>query len=685
MLADMTQDSTPSLLAFDGRGIPQALRDADRWAPWIAKFNDKRQKFDKIPRRADNPNVGLSTTDPRKWFTYRAALDCYKRNADLLAGVGYCMTHPHGIVGIDLDGCRDAQTGAVAEWAQEIITEANSYAEVSPSGSGIRIFLLGDTTDWMNHEQGIEVYGGSSPRFLTLTGIRIEGAPPDVAPARDGLLKALRERYEAGVRATSAIEAPGMPEILPELLVPDLDELELPYYARDFLETGDTRGEDRSREVHASAVALHQAGLDSQQVFSMLVNNPHAMEVALDHREQKHDKAIAYLWKEHAFKAQAKAGSKVASPDEFEDLAPGAAAAPLAQGTEPAGQGGEPGSLGTAGGAPAVATKPQRFRVQAVDEFLARPPADWIIKGVLPKATLAVVFGESGSGKTFFVLDMVGAIARGEPWRERKTAKGRVVYICAEGESGFRNRLAAYCQHFGADVPDIGVVPDAPNFMEKLDVKDLVASIKTFGQVSIIVVDTFAQVMPGANENSGEDVGRALAHCKALSRATGAMVVLVHHSGKDASRGARGWSGLRAAADCEIEISRADDDRCATVSKLKDGEDGTEFGFRLTTVQIGTDEDGEPRTSCVVAPGEKARKVVGAKGDVQKIVLDTTKALLTLEDTITVNQLADNVLVQMPEPDTGKRDTRRQRVLQAIEGLVARGAISTEGGQVALR
>mgnify|MGYP003346413027 CR=1 FL=1 len=108
----------------------------------------------------------------------------------------------------------------------------------------------------------------------------------------------------------------------------------------------------------------------------------------------------------------------------------------------------------------------------------------------------------------------------------------------------------------------------------------------------VVIVDTWAQTTPGANENSGEDMGKALAHCKGIHRATGAMVMLVHHSGKDASRGARGWSGLRAAADVELEVVRADEARSLTVTKLKDGEDGAEFAFRLESVVLGLDEDG---------------------------------------------------------------------------------------------
>src|SRR5262249_54953770 len=133
------------------------------------------------------------------------------------------------------------------------------------------------------------------------------------------------------------------------------------------------------------------------------------------------------------------------------------------------------------------------------------------------------------------------------------------------------------------------------------DIKAVIRELGSYGGASIVVVDTLAQATPGANENAGEDMGRVLANCKAIRRATGATVLLIHHAGKDLSRGARGWSGLRAAADAEIEISRLDDsNRLATITKQKDGTDGAKYPFKLAVVPLGEDADGEVIDSCVV-------------------------------------------------------------------------------------
>lgn len=249
--------------------------------------------------------------------------------------------------------------------------------------------------------------------------------------------------------------------------------------------------------------------------------------------------------------------------------------------------------------APEAKEKPSRFALIPAFEFANRPAPKWIVKGIIPQADLVVLFGESGSGKSFTAIDMAGAVARGIDWQGHKVRKGRVVYIAAEGAGGCRNRLVAYARKEKIDLTDIDLffIPNTPNLMDKAESVELCRSI---GRADLVIVDTFAQATAGANENSGEDIGRALSHCKGIRRATGATVMLVHHAGKDLAKGARGWSGLRAAADAEIEVSRQDPVRMLRMSKQKDGEDGLTFYFDLIQTPIGMDDDGDVITSCVM-------------------------------------------------------------------------------------
>lgn len=659
------QDNAGRPLAVVADGVPEALRSLPRWACWRAEWNAKRGKWDKIPCHPSG--YGLSTKRPDAWVSFDAALKAYQAAPQRFAGVGYLMTGEHGLVGVDLDRCVDAQ-GQIAPWAQAIIDQVGSYAERSPYNGG-RVFARAELPfDWTNHEQGIEVYAGHTPRFLTVTGHRL--ADTDIEPAREGVLDDLTRRY-AREREQATVISLSMPDLVDELALPELAALDLPPRTRDFLADG-TTGVDRSRGLFTAAVDLFRAGLDQAAVLSLLSANPHAMAIALDHRRQDHDRALMYLWVEHTQKAQARAAaSRVATADDFEDVAPPAA-----------------GSAGAAGaaGAPTPAPARPRFTFDQAAAYTQRAPLSWLIKGVLPAADVGTVYGESGAGKSFFALDLCMAVARGQPWRGHAVRQGTVAYVVAEGAGGFTLRLRAFAEYHGVDLATVPlwVLGDQPNLLEKLDVKDLLAALRMIPGLSLVVVDTLAQTTPGANENSGEDMGRALAHCRALRRGTGAMVLLVAHAGKDTSKGVRGWSGIRGAMDVEIVVERADKHRAATITKMKDGTgEGDEFGFGLTSVTLGQDEDGEDITSVVVTPAEGAatRVKAGPKGAVQQLVLRTARGMLDLAGELAVMDLIGATVNEMPQEE-GKRDKRREHAMRALEALVGAGTLSTTGGRV---
>jgi hypothetical protein len=333
----------------------------------------------------------------------------------------------------------------------------------------------------------------------------------------------------------------------------------------------------------------------------------------------------------------------------------------------------------------------KRYEFVQADAFSAGKPPGWIVKNILPQAELAVIYGESGSGKSFFALDLLFSIALGTSWRGHKVLPGmRCGYVAAEGAAGFKKRLRAYSEHHGLllDLLNIAVLASAPNFTSVADVKDLIAAMHASGRMDVIVVDTLARVTAGSNENSGEHMGLVIDHCTAIHRETGALVILIHHSGKDASKGARGWSGIKGAVDAEIEIVRAENDRVATVSKLKEGEEGAEFGFRLLTVPIGMDDDGEVISSCVVehtTAVAKDKRKSGPKGAIEKIVWQAAIDLQGLDGGApTVESVITESVSRMVRDPQAKRDLRRQHALRALETLRERGTVVNIDDRIAL-
>lgn len=341
---------------------------------------------------------------------------------------------------------------------------------------------------------------------------------------------------------------------------------------------------------------------------------------------------------------------------------------------------------------PGDRVKPERsrFAVQSAADFKAGPPPKWHIRGLMPQGELIVLFGASGSGKSFVALDMAAAIAAGEEWREQSVEQGRVVYVVAEGRNGFRKRLDALQQHRGLNLADLdlGIVSDCPNLLDGDEI-DLAAAIDAAGGAALVIIDTLAQSMPGGDENSAVDMGKALAACKLIHASSQATVMLVHHCGKNAAMGARGWSGLRGAADAEIEITFKDSARCIKVTKQKDGDDAGRYPFELETVTLGIDDDLFAITSCVVThidddlPGVDADDV-RPQGKWKRRIWDVLKGGKGL---VTRTALVAAAVELESPPPVDKRDTRKQNAMRALEQMLTGGWCHDQGlaGLVAAR
>jgi phage/plasmid primase-like uncharacterized protein len=339
----------------------------------------------------------------------------------------------------------------------------------------------------------------------------------------------------------------------------------------------------------------------------------------------------------------------------------------------------------------AAVSPPPRFRLLSTDDLAALPPLRWRIRDVLPESGMAAVFGPSGSGKSFLVIDMALAIASGSAWFGHRVKASPVTYCALEGEAGIAGRVAAYQERHGTPSGRVRYLVQRFNLLAPLDVADLAAAIRHEGSNGgVVILDTLNRAAPGADENDSKDMGAIITAAKELQTEVGGLVVLVHHVGKDKSRGLRGHSSLHAALDAAIEVDRVDDRREWTVHKSKDGEDGVAHPFRLEVVDIGTDDDGEPLTSCVVFPSEPAapRMKLPPKSGNQRIVWDALDEPLRKSThygqagappgrpCITLDAAVEHSRGRLVcEP---KRQTERAQA--AIRGLVGRGLLEHRDG-----
>ncbi len=232
--------------------------------------------------------------------------------------------------------------------------------------------------------------------------------------------------------------------------------------------------------------------------------------------------------------------------------------------------------------------KQARWSFLSIDELEALPPPKWLIPGVLTEGSLAAIYGAPESGKSFLAVDMSMAIAGGIEWHGRGVERGAVLYIAAEGAPGLGKRVRAWKQDRRAQgrAFDFRLMRDEINFAAEKDgtVRAFVKAVTDeLGPLKLVVIDTLNQTAAGADENSAKDMGRYIASMKRLRDATGAAVVVVHHSGKDTSRGMRGSTALLGAMDTTVEVDRDKDGRAITmrVQKQKDAEREGPMRFNL--------------------------------------------------------------------------------------------------------
>lgn len=269
-----------------------------------------------------------------------------------------------------------------------------------------------------------------------------------------------------------------------------------------------------------------------------------------------------------------------------------------------------------------------RYKLLTGDDLCNAPPMRWRVRGVLPMEGLAGLYGASGSGKGFLILDMGCAIAAGDPeWFGRRVTQSAVTYVCLEGEAGMGNRAKAWSLHHKKPLPDaLRFVMQPFNLLFSDDVENLAqAVIAGGGAGGLVILDTLNRAAPGADENSSVDMGRLIAAAKELQTLIGGLVILVHHTGKDTTKGLRGHSSLYAALDGAIEVVSTDNRREWNVAKSKDDITGQSYPFKLEIVPVGIDDEGDEITSCVIVPDETAETFQTkrpALGKNQKIARD---------------------------------------------------------------
>lgn len=290
------------------------------------------------------------------------------------------------------------------------------------------------------------------------------------------------------------------------------------------------------------------------------------------------------------------------------------------------------------------------------------------------------MFGPSGGGKTFVALDMSISVACGREWNGHQCEQGLVLMFAGEGHHGLIRRIAAHrAVSGGLDLSGLYISTSAIAFDEDA-LRKVIADVRalettTGRRVALSVIDTLARAIVG-DENTAQGMGQFVGLVDHLRNAfPGSSALIIHHSGSSpkAQDRSRGSTALKAACDFEINIAKGQ----VIFTKVKDGVVPPPTEFKLVPVEVGVDDEGEPITSCVVSYGEHSARTHEEplnKGEQALFEMIQKRPEEPCKDVRNAF-----IALRLKLDPKAKRDSVMKAYNRALDGLIAKGKISTDG------
>lgn len=540
----------PQPLSVKPEGIPAVLAEHDQWFCWKYAYRpDAEKPWTKEPV---NPRTGAlaSTTAPRTWGTLQQARDYAARHN--LAGIGFVFTADDPFTGVDLDACRNPETGELTPEAAATVAALDSYTEPSPSGTGVHIIVRGTLPPEGRRRQGpVEMYDAA--RYFTITGHRLPGTPATVEPRQDAL-----DHFHAAVFSSNG-HNPSV-DVGPGNRTPALSDADVIRLARDAgnghrfdaLYNGDTAGHG-GEDSAADLALLAMLAFWTQD------------EAQLD-RLFRRSGLSREKWERASYRqptiAKALQRTETYSP-------PGAHVTVNGTGAPtPSAPAGEKLSAAPRAGVPAERNLVFHTARHIGESTPAEP--EWIVFGYVASGALSELDGKIKGGKTTLVMAMVAATLEGHPFLGKPTKRVPVVYLTEQGPASFRETL----RRAGLlEADDLHVLSwnDAQGISWPKIVDAARQRAKAVG-AGLLVVDTLAYwagLRGDAENNAGaalEAVGPLLA-----AGADGLGVVALRHerkSGGDVGDSARGSSAFGGAVDVVVQMRRPEGNSRPTLRTL---------------------------------------------------------------------------------------------------------------------
>lgn len=552
--------------------IPEELKERPQWVVSGAS---------KAPLYLKNEEViGAKSTDPATWMSFNDACKLACDNRDLITthtdkhgikttqqgySIGYMLSAKDPFTCIDLDvkdstNCTDASQWTTPDqydryWA--MVQAFNSYTETSRSGKGLHIWVRGNIGVGCRRDH-VEVY--SQERYIICTGHRLEAKPIVEAQALlDNMVSQMR-----GTGASERFKLVELEEDEPDEVV--IDRAMSAGNGQKFNELC------MGRWQQFGFPSQSEADLALMSMFCFYSeSNEQCKRLFRMSKLGKREKAI----KDNKYLNSTLELIRTRQEKEKKDTD-----AFIQQFNKP---------------------KLSFFLTSADLKKLS--PQTWLIKNIIPETGFGIIYGKSGTYKSFLTIDLLAHIANGRAWFGNNTKQKPVIYIPLEGKSGISKRIEAWKVHNHSNDQILSIFENI-NFKDKNNIEYLIEKIKDARlDGGVICIDTLAQAGGDMDENSSKDMGNMIKTFQYIQQELGGIVLVVHHTGKDDSKGMRGHSSLYASLDFALECT-AHGNLSAQfkIAKSKDSESDKGYTFKMSVINLGYDEDGELITSLAVNP-----------------------------------------------------------------------------------
>jgi putative DNA primase/helicase len=565
--------------------VPAELRERPQWVVWRVESRDGKPT--KVPYQARRPSAKAAANAPDTWGAFSEAVLAARRDRSI-AGVGFVFTQGGGYVGVDLDKCRHAQTGALEPWAADVVAALDSYTEVSPSGTGVHVLVRGSLPAGGNRKGRVEMYGEG--RYFTVTGAPLDGAPLGIAERTPQLAAVHAQHIGTPALFTGAEPAdaqptdPAAPQRAAGPVAPlppsDADLVDRALRAKngDKLRTlyqwGDAAGYDGDQSsADLALVSILAFWTQDPAQLDRLFRSSALMRAKWDERRGTHtygERTIATALASVTSTASAPALARSAAPVSVTSASASASPEP----SEPEGF-------------------PDPVRL------LDAPPPEpvtWLIDDLWTAGDIGLLVAPDGVMKTTLALHIACAVAGGRPAFGRFPTRHRPVLFISEEDpqSVLVNRAEAMVRGQGWDrtavLGNLHVLA-----MTGIDLIDpawaahVLAAITRL-DVGLVILDPLAEIASG-DENSNSERRPLMKACRRFTQPTGAAVMLVHHFGK-AGGGAdgerpkreriRGATGVSSASRCTYTLEPRDGEVQIECLKLSRGAKPAPFIVRPT-------------------------------------------------------------------------------------------------------